>query len=350
MVTEGDAPDRRVLVGVPVVRRGAGREETGVHRDLELARPHRGAAVDHRDLLQRVERAADVLLLGALRRVVGVDVRGPDEPGRRVVVAGDAAHVRARAERGEVGPAHDRVLGEVRRDVEVVAQVLVVPVEPGLVREHVDVVLEHVQAVRRVLEHDRALRVGDDPVQHRAGVLLVDGPVDDHHVRQGRLHLVHARELRAHPQRELERGDVDRAVDRPGRVGRVAREVEPRDGQARVVAAVEVERGVLLHDAHADDRVLDRAHGTERRAWRVARGRHHDLLPVAARPVEVACQVHAALVVREPDPCAHRAAPVVVGAARGTARRRVTTSCPVLPWCVRAPIGATGRGAPQGCR
>src|SRR5690606_30242665 len=142
---------------------------------------------------------------------------------------------------------------------------------------------------------------------------------------------------------------VGRAGRRAGGVLRGPGEVEARDGETRVVAAVEVQRGVVLDDPHAEDRVLDPAHRAERRPGRVARRGQQHLLPVARRPVEVAGEIEVAVVVREPDPCAHGAAPVVVGPARA-ASRPGTPSCPPSHGAsVRAP-GPLPAPAGQGWR
>ena len=74
-----------------------------------------------------------------------------------------------------------------------------------------------------------------------------------HDVAERGLNLVDAGELRGHPERELESGDVCRPLDRLRSVLRIPRKVEARNGEARVVAAVEVVRRVILDDAHAVD-------------------------------------------------------------------------------------------------
>jgi hypothetical protein len=154
-----------------------------------------------------------------------------------------------------------------------------------------------VHPVAGVLHHHGAGGIADDPVQQRARVLPVDRSVDDDDVAERGLDLVDAGELRGHPEGELESGDIRRPVDRLRCVLRIPWKVEARYGEARVVAAVEVERRVLLDDAHADDGVPDAGHRTERRPGGISGGRQYNPLPVAARPVEIACQVEMAVAV-----------------------------------------------------
>ena len=142
-------------------------------------------------------------------------------------------------------------------------------------------------------------------MEKRDRKLVVHGLGDDGHVSQRLLHLVHRREVAGYPQGELVCGEVGLALDGVCLELGVAGEVEPGDGEPLLVGAIEVERDAPDHDARADDRVILPGLDPKGVMALVAAGSHGNLLAVAAIPIEIAGEVHVALVIGEPDSRAH---------------------------------------------
>ena len=179
------------------------------------------------------------------------------------------------------------------------------PGELGLVRQRIDRVVHHMQAVGHLLDHDRARAITDNPVQHRHAELVAHRLRNNVRVREGRLHFIDRREVRGHPNGELVGRDVRLPIDRPLGIFGEPGEVQAGNAQARVVSAIEVERVVVEHDRHTDHGVRGRRVIEEGVGEREARGRHHHALAVARVPIKVARQIHVALAVAESDSRAH---------------------------------------------
>ena len=172
------------------------------------------------------------------------------------------------------------------------------PLQSGLVCQHVGRVAHDLQAFGGRLHHNAARGVGDDPVQQRNGE-AAEPLVHQRDVGQRALHIVNACEVRAHPQRELVRRHGGGARARRFGEVRVAGEVQPGDGQAVLVGAVEVQREVVGRDGHTHNGAVSGVGGV------VAR-RERDGLAVAVRPVKVAAEIQVAVRVGESNGCAHR--------------------------------------------
>ena len=179
------------------------------------------------------------------------------------------------------------------------------PGELGLVRQRIDRVVHHMQAVGHLLDHDRARAITDNPVQHRHAKLVAHRLRDNVRVGEGCLHLVNRREVGCDPHGELVGGDVRLPVNRAFGVFGKPGEVQAGNAQARVVSAIEIERVIVEHDRHADHGVRRRRVIEEGVGERKACGRHHHALAVARAPIEVARQIHVALAVAESDSRAH---------------------------------------------
>ena len=109
------------------------------------------------------------------------------------------------------------------------------------------------------------------------------------------------------PEGKLVGGHVDGSRLGLGCVLRAVGEVEARDGESCVVAAVEVQGDSADDDAHADDGMPDGGiiGALERGRDLGGGGSGDDALPVAVRPIEVPAEVHRALGVDETDSSAH---------------------------------------------
>ena len=252
-----------------------------------------------------MERAQHVFPFAGLLRVVRVQERRLHEARRGVGIARDAARTGACAEGGKLGATPGRSSGEVARCRDIRAQVRHMPGELGLVRQRIDRVVHHMQAVGHLLDHDRARAITDNPVQHRHAELVAHRLRNDVRVREGRLHFIDRREVRGHPNGELVGRDVRLPIDRSLGIFGEPGEVQAGNAQARVVSAIEIERVVVEHHRHADHGVRRRRIIEEGVGERKACGRHHHTLTVARAPIEVACQIHVAIAVAESDSRAH---------------------------------------------
>ena len=297
--------DGRVVVGVPVIRMGPLGISAGIDGLLELPVRHPCGAVDHSNARKLMEHAGDIGLLRRLLRVVCIEVGDAHEAGRRVVVARDAAHAGTRSIRCERSCPPGLGCWHVACDVEVVPEVLAVPSESRLVCKDVDVVCEDLHAILRVFDRDAALAVADNPVEKRGRIFVDDGGVDDSDIPERCLGFIDGREVRDDPERKLPGGDIRLAGDSFLLILRIAREVEAGAGKAFCIRAVEVERRILLDDAHADDGMGKGGRTLEGREGHIAFGRYDDTLPIALAPVEVAGEVEIAFVIRETDCSAH---------------------------------------------
>ena len=179
------------------------------------------------------------------------------------------------------------------------------PVEGGLVGEYVDVVVMDMHAIGHVLDHDGTVLVTDEVMEKRDRKLVVHGLGDDGYVGQCFLHLVYRGEVAGYPQGELVCREVGLTLDGICLELGVAGKVEPGDGEALLVCAIEVERNASDHDARPDDRVILPRLDPEGVSALVAAGSHGDLLAIAAVPIEVAGEVHVALIIGEPNSRAH---------------------------------------------
>ena len=268
---------------------------------------HLGRALGDRDGAERAEQARHVRRLARLRGVVAVNERRFDEAGGAAVIAGYALHAQPRAERRQLHRAPGRGIGILVGEGEVVAQVGALPAEIGLVGEDVGVVLPDAHALLHAFDHDAAGGIADEPMEVRDGEMLVDGLCHHGHRCERGADLVEAGEGAGDPERELVGGHVDGSLPRLGRVARAVGEVEARDGEPGVVAAVEIQGDAGDDDAHADDRVPDGGFVVAlERGWDCGGGGSgDDALTVALRPIEVPAEVHRALGVREADSRAH---------------------------------------------
>ena len=81
-----------------------------------------------------------------------------------------------------------------------------------------------------------------------------------------------------------------------GGIARALREVEPRNGKAGIVTAIEVEWDAARHDSHADHRMgvraIEVAGALEGSGHLGSRGRHHHALAIALSPIEVPAEIH----------------------------------------------------------
>ena len=181
------------------------------------------------------------------------------------------------------------------------------PREGRLVGKGVDRVIVHMQAVGHHLDHNAALVVADNPVEQRYAQPLAGRLGNDCHIVQCGLDLIDRRERRRHPQGKLVGRNVGLALDRTLGILGIARKVEARHGEARIVATVEIHGVVLVVDAHADYRVC-RRRIVDKRIRNVKPARHHaDLLAVVKTPVEVAAQIHVARIIGKSNARAHSA-------------------------------------------
>ena len=163
------------------------------------------------------------------------------------------------------------------------------------------------QAVSHHLDHDAALAVADNPMEQRHAQPLSGRFGDNHRVAQRGLDLIDRRERRCHPQGKLIGRDIGLAINRPLSILGIAGKVESRHGEARIVAAVEEHRVVLVIDAHTDHRVC-RCRVVDKRIRNVKPARHHaNLLAVVKAPVEVASQIHVAGIIGKSNTRAHSA-------------------------------------------
>ena len=168
------------------------------------------------------------------------------------------------------------------------------------------------QAVSHHLDHDATLVVADNPMEQRHAQPLSRRFGDNHRIAQRSLDLVDRRERRCHPQGKLIGRDIGLAVDRVLGILGITREIETRHGEARIVAAVEEHRVVLVIDAHTDHRVC-RCRVVDKRIRNVKSARHHaNLLAVVKAPVEVAAQIHVARIIGKSNARAHSASQLYV--------------------------------------
>ena len=179
------------------------------------------------------------------------------------------------------------------------------PGELGLVRQRIDRVVHHMQSVGHLLDHDRARAIADNPVQHRHAEPVAYRLRDDVRVGEGCLHLVNRREVGCDPHGELVGGDVRLPVNRAFGVFGESGEIQAGNAQPRVVSAIEIKRIVVEGHRHADHGVLRLRIGEEGIGERETLRSHHHALAVARAPIEVARQIHVALIVAEPDSRAH---------------------------------------------
>ena len=175
------------------------------------------------------------------------------------------------------------------------------PGESGLVGQHVHVVVEHLQARFGIFHHDAALRVGDDPVQLRHAQLLDGRLAHDGHVCQVCFDFVDGFILAGDPKGEFVGGDVGPAFHGLGLVSGESGEVQPRNGQALVIRAVEVQGDALGGDAHTDQGEPGLGHGPERRGQLVVGGRDDDPFAIGKAPVQVAAEEHVPCLIGESD-------------------------------------------------
>ena len=181
------------------------------------------------------------------------------------------------------------------------------PREGGLIGKGVDRIVVYMQAVSHHLDHDATLAVADNPMEQRHAQPLSGRFGDNHRVAQRGLDLIDRRERRCHPQGKLIGRDIGLAVDRVLGILGITREIETRHGEARIVAAVEEHRVVLVIDAHTDYRVC-RCRVVDKRIRNVKPARHHaNLLAVVKAPVEVAAQIHVAGIIGKSNARTHSA-------------------------------------------
>ena len=164
--------------------------------------------------------------------------------------------------------------------------------------------------------------VGDDPVQVCDGEIGRDGLGDDGCLREGLADLVERAEVARDPEGKLVSGDVDGIGVRRG-LGRIAgalREIETRDREAGVVAAIKVERRLVEHNGHTDDGMgatcVHIAGAIEGGGHLRRRRRHHHALTIALSPIEIATEVHRSGRAGKADARAHGPAPFPYRAAK----------------------------------
>ena len=102
------------------------------------------------------------------------------------------------------------------------------------------------QAVSHHLDHDTALAVADNPMEQRHAQPLSGRFGNNHRVAQRGLDLIDRRERRCHPQGKLISRDIGLSINRPLGILGITRGIEARHGEARIVAAVEEHRVILI--------------------------------------------------------------------------------------------------------
>ena len=181
------------------------------------------------------------------------------------------------------------------------------PREGRLVGKGVDRIVVYMQAISHHLDHDAALAVADNPMEQRHAQPLSCRFGNNHRVAQRGLDLIDRRERRCHPQGKLIGRDIGLSINRPHGILGITREIETRHGEARIVAAVEEHRVILVIDAHTDHRVC-RCRVVDKRIRNVEPARHHaNLLAVVKAPVEVAAQIHVTRIIGKSNARAHGA-------------------------------------------
>ena len=181
------------------------------------------------------------------------------------------------------------------------------PREGGLIGKGVDRIVVYMQAIGHHLDHDATLAVADNPMEQRHAQAFARRFGHDRHVTQRHLNLIDRRKRRGDPQGKLVGRDIGLAVNRALGILGITREIETRHGEARIVAAVEEHRVVLVIDAHTDHRVC-RCRVVDKRIRNVKPARHHaNLLAVVKAPVEVAAQIHVAGIIGKSNARTHSA-------------------------------------------